>query len=115
MNLLSARDDDAFKLCVGAFCIASTPCMPDACSTALAALEACKRELGLLPKQCYPRSGYNGQCDKAEFELKRCRAYDANPRDAAVLYNTKADRKARVEANARLQKKLQRHHFECTP
>ena len=82
--------------------------MPDACSTALAALEACKRELGLLPKQCYPRSGYNGQCDKAEFELKRCRAYDANPRDAAVLYNTKADRKARVEANARLQKKLQR-------
>ena len=86
-----------------------------ACSKPLAALDACKRELGLLPKQCYPRHGYDGRCDVAEFELKRCRAYDASPRDAAVLYNAKAPRQARVEANARLQKKLQRYNFECTP
>ena len=86
-----------------------------ACNAAESALDACKKSIGLLPKQCYPRQGYDGRCDSLEFELKKCRAFDANARDAALLYNPQAARQARVEANARLQKRLQRFHFECTP
>ena len=85
------------------------------CQTQLAALHECKRGLGLHPRQCYPQSGYRGECDANEFALKRCLAYAANPRDAAVLYDAKAPRKDRVDANARLQKKLRRFNEPCTP
>ena len=71
--------------------------------------------MGLFAKQCYPPGKYKGECDKLEFELKKCRAYEANARDAAVLYNPKAPRDARVEANKRLQKKLQRFNEPCQP
>ena len=73
------------------------------CKAAVAALDECKLKLGLLPKQCYPMSGYSGECDKAEYELKRCLAFAANERDAAVLYDVQSPRAARVAANARLQ------------
>ena len=80
----------------------SGPC----CGTARDALNACKRELGLHPRQCYPPSSYKGQCDAAEFELKQCLAFIADPRDAKLLYDASTPREVRVAANARLQKKL---------
>ena len=80
------------------------PCGSD-CGTARDALNACKRELGLHPRQCYP-SSYKGQCDAAEFELKQCLAFAADPRDAKLLYDASRPREVRVAANARLQKKL---------
>ena len=89
--------------------------MAASCKDSLRALDACKQQLGLLPKQCYPSAGYRGECDKAEFALKRCHAFAANARDAAVLYNTESPRQARVEANARLQKKLKKFNEPCTP
>ena len=89
--------------------------MDPGCKSAYDALHACKASVGLLPRQCYPASGYKGECDPLEFQLKRCLAFDANERDAAVLYDTRQPRDARVAANARLQKKLRRNHFECTP
>jgi hypothetical protein len=79
--------------------------MPAPCSTPRDALSACKRELGLHPRQCYP-SSYKGQCDSAEFELKQCLAFAADPRDAKLLYDASRPREVRVAANARLQKKL---------
>ena len=75
------------------------------CGTARDALDACKRELGLHPRQCYP-SSYKGQCDAVEFELKKCLAFAADPRDATLLYDASRPREVRVAANARLQKKL---------
>ena len=78
------------------------------------ALAECKRNLGLQPRQCYAPE-HRGQCDAAEFGLKKCLAYAANARDAAVLYDTKAPRQARVDANKRLQKKLQRFNQPCIP
>lgn len=89
--------------------------MADPCKDAMDALHKCKRDIGLLPRQCYPRSGYKGECDMAEYTYKRCLAFAANARDATLLYDVKAPRKERVEANKRLQKKLQKYHFECTP
>jgi hypothetical protein len=89
--------------------------MEAACASSRAALHECKQTLGLLPRQCYPQSGYKGECDKLEFEYKRCLAFSANARDAAVLYNTQAQRGARVEANARLQKALRKFNQPCTP
>ena len=82
------------------------------CSTPREALNACKRELGLLPRQCYP-SSYKGQCDRTEFELKKCLAFAADPRDADTLYNASRPREARVAANTRLQKKLKDQ--PCSP
>ena len=92
-----------------------TPSHAMSCKAAVAALDECKLKLGLLPKQCYPMSGYSGECDKAEYELKRCLAFAANERDAAVLYDVQSPRAARVAANARLQKKLKKHNEPCTP
>ena len=66
-----------------------------------------------MPRQCYPKTGYQGECDSAEFNLKQCLAFAANERDAAILYNAASPRQARVEANARLQKRLQRHNQPC--
>ena len=86
-----------------------------ACKAAVDALHECKQKLGLHPRQCYPSSGYGGECDKAEYELKRCLAFAANERDAAVLYNVQSPRPARVAANARLQKKLKKHNEPCIP
>jgi hypothetical protein len=87
------------------------PCGSD-CGTARDALNACKRELGLHPRQCYP-SSYKGQCDAAEFELKQCLAFAADPRDAKLLYDASRPREVRVAANARLQKKLKDQ--PCSP
>lgn len=87
----------------------------EACKAKMAALHECKRKIGLLPKQCYPHIGYKGDCDAAEFEFKQCLAHAASPRDAAVLYNTQSSRQARVEANARIQKKLKKFNQPCTP
>ena len=84
------------------------------CSEPLELLHECKRKLGLLPRQCYP-SSYQGQCDAFEFESKKCLAFHANPRDAALLYDARAPRDARVAANARLQKALRKHNQPCTP
>lgn len=85
------------------------------CAPSLAALHECKNRIGLLPQQCYPPSGYKGECDDMEYALKKCRAFSANARDAAVLYNAQAPRDARVAANARLQKALKRFNKPCTP
>ena len=87
---------------------------PTSCKEVLAALHDCKKQLGLMPKQCYPSSGYKGECDANEFNYKRCLAYEANSRDAALLYNVKASREDRVAANARLQKKLRKFDEPCT-
>jgi hypothetical protein len=87
--------------------------MSPACEEQEKALAACKRELGLHPRQCYPAHGYRGQCDRAEFELKKCKAFAADARDARTLYNHSAPRDARVAANARLQKRLKDQ--PCTP
>ena len=76
--------------------------MPAPCGTPRDALSACKRELGLHPRQCYP-SSYKGQCDSAEFELKQCLAFAADPRDAKLLYDASRPREVRVAANARLE------------
>ena len=84
----------------------------DSCSTPRKALYACKLDLGLHPRQCYP-SSYKGQCDRTEFELKKCEAYAADPRDAKTLYDASRPREARVAANARLQKKLKDQ--PCSP
>ena len=89
--------------------------MDAACATPRAALVECKRKLGLLPRQCYPQPGYKGECDTAEFEWKRCLAFAANARDAAVLYDARAPRATRVAANARLQKALRKFNEPCTP
>ena len=85
---------------------------PSPCGEPREALNACKQELGLHPRQCYP-SSYKGQCDAAEFELKKCLAFAADPRDARLLYDTSRPREARVAANARLQKKLKDQ--PCSP
>ena len=58
-----------------------------ACTNTLDALHRCKRELGLMPSQCYPRKSYSGACDAAEFELKRCMAHAVDPASARVLYD----------------------------
>ncbi|KAL1500659.1 hypothetical protein AB1Y20_013307 [Prymnesium parvum] len=91
--------------------------MPDlkACAPAQQQLFECKRKLGLLPNQCYPSKGYQGQCDEAEFELKKCIAFDLDAKSAAVLYNPKARREDRVNANARLQHRLRPFNQPCTP
>jgi hypothetical protein len=89
--------------------------MEAACATPLAALHRCKASLGLLPRQCYPQTGYKGDCDGAEFEWKKCLAYAANAQDAAVLYDARAARGARVAANQRLQKSLRKFNQPCTP
>ena len=86
--------------------------MPAPCGTPRDALSACKRELGLHPRQCYP-SSYKGQCDSAEFALKQCLAFAADPRDAKLLYDASRPREVRVAANARLQKKLKDQ--PCSP
>ena len=52
--------------------------MDPGCKSAYDALHACKASVGLLPRQCYPASGYKGECDPLEFQLKRCLAFDAN-------------------------------------
>ena len=88
--------------------------MEAACATPLAALHRCKAGLGLLPRQCYPQMGYKGDCDWAEFEWKKCLA-SANAQDAAVLYDARAARGARVAANQRLQKSLRKFNQPCTP
>ena len=87
----------------------------DACRRAVSALHECKRSIGLQPRQCYPRTGYKGTCDELEFGLKKCLAMQADSRDAAVLYNASAPREARIAANKRLQKKLQKYNFDCIP
>jgi hypothetical protein len=89
--------------------------MEGACKTQMAALHECKLSLGLLPNQCYPSTGYKGQCDAAEFAFKRCLAFAANRRDAKVLYDTQSPRQERVAANARLQKALKKYNQPCTP
>ena len=85
---------------------------PSPCGEPREALNACKQELGLHPRQCYP-SSYKEQCDAAEFELKKCLAFAADPRDARLLYDTSRPREARVAANARFQKKLKDQ--PCSP
>ena len=110
---------EVFLELVWSRCLLDTACangmVEEACQASIAALHKCKQSLGLLPRQCYPPSGYSGACDAAEYELKRCMAYAVSPRDAALLYNAKAPRAARVDANARLQQKLKRFHKPCTP
>ena len=86
----------------------------DACKSKVAALHECKQALGLLPRQCYPQTGYSGTCDQFEFEVKRCLAHAVAPRDAAVLYSTQSSRQARLDANARLQKRLRAFNQPCT-
>ena len=83
------------------------------CSSERAALTDCKKALGLLPLQCYPHTGYKGTCDSFEFNLKKCRANNVDPRDARTLYDPNARREDRVAANARLQKRLKDQ--PCTP
>ena len=88
----------------------------EACEARVAAVQECKRKLGLLPQQCYPQAGYKGECDAAEFEWKKCVAYVASARDAATLYDDKrAPRAARVAANARLQKAMRKYNQPCSP
>ena len=57
----------------------------DKCREFQAALYACKRSIGLMPEQCYPRT-YDGACDTHEHAFKKCLAYVANctRRQAAV-------------------------------
>ena len=85
-----------------------------ACADVQRALHACKRSIGLLPGQCYPK-GYKNTCDAEEFAYKRCLAFAADARDAKVVYDTKAPRADRVEANQRLQRKLRAFNVPCTP
>jgi len=84
------------------------------CASAQQALHKCKRDLGLLPGQCYP-TGCKNACDAEEYAYKRCLAFAADARDAKLLYDTKAARRDRVEANQRLQKKLRPFNVPCTP
>ena len=49
----------------------------DKCREFQAALYACKRSIGLMPEQCYPRT-YDGACDTHEHAFKKCLAYVAN-------------------------------------
>ena len=88
--------------------------MHASCKVALGQLHECKKQLGLLPQQCYPLVGYNGKCDAYEHEYKKCLAYAADRRDATVLYSKSAPRQARAEANARLQKRLRKYNQPCT-
>ena len=83
-------------------------CKPD-----MDALYACKKRLGLHPKQCYPPD-LAGGCDGAEQAVKRCLAFATDPRSAAILYNPQSPRQSRVEANQRLQKALRAFNTECT-
>ena len=85
------------------------------CAPAQQALFKCKAGLGLLPRQCYPTSGYDGECDGAEFELKKCLAYVVDGSSAAVLYGASNDFKAKAQANKRLQKQLRQFNEPCTP
>ena len=86
----------------------------DFCKDKVAALHACKRAIGLFPEQCYATS-YKGTCDAAEYELKKCLATAVSPKDANLLYDATAPRQARVDANARLQKKLRKFNEPCKP
>ena len=88
--------------------------MEAACASPRDALHKCKQNLGLFPRQCYPL-GYSGECDRFEFEYKKCLAFAASGRDAAVLYNAQAPRGDRVAANGRLQKALRQFNQPCTP
>ena len=83
------------------------------CAQVQRALDNCKTSLGLLPRQCY-RPGQSA-CDAEEFALKKCQAFAVDPRDARVLYSESADRTQRVNANARLQKKLKPFNKPCMP
>ena len=87
------------------------------CKDKVAALHECKRAIGLFPQQCYPSSpgAYEGTCDAAEYELKKCLATAVSPKDANLLYDATAPRQARVDANARLQKKLRKFIEPCKP
>eukprot|EP00966_Prymnesium_polylepis_P249462 5767589-Prymnesium_polylepis.1 len=91
--------------------------MPDmqACAQTQHALFECKKLLGLLPQQCYPAKGYRGECDSAEFELKKCISFQLDPRSAAILYKADARREDRINANARLQHKLKAFNQPCKP
>tara|TARA_B110001452_G_scaffold81990_1_gene67051 strand:+ start:449 stop:721 length:273 start_codon:yes stop_codon:yes gene_type:complete len=86
-----------------------------ACEAQIEALAACKKVLGLYPKQCYPAKGYKGECDRSEFDLKACHAHAVDPQSAKVLYDTSRPRAERVAANQRLQYKLKPYEKPCTP
>ena len=84
------------------------------CGAVQAAWFECKRGLGLLPQQCYPAKGYGGDCGGAEFAYKRCLAFAADGQAAHVLYDKGATRQAKLDANARLQRKLRAFNVPCT-
>ena len=87
----------------------------DACRAELDILADCKAKLGLAPRECYPDL-YDGSCDEAEYALKSCVSFVACKRHAKIVYDNKADRAARAEANKALQQCLQKHRalFECS-
>jgi len=69
-----------------------------------AAVAACKASLGLDANACYPLPpAYKGQCDYLELELKKSMAFAVDPANAAILYDPKSSRKAKVEANQVLE------------
>ena len=84
------------------------------CAAELTALAKCKAERGLAPRECYD-GDYDGACDELEYVVKRCVSFAACARSARVVYDQRADRADRADANRDLQKCLGKHRalFEC--
>lgn len=82
------------------------------CSVELATRDRCKEAHGLSARDCYPvdRSKYAGQCDEAEYALRKCLALHSCTSAARILYDTSAPRPRRVEANRALQSCLKQKH-----
>ncbi len=81
------------------------------CDEALAARDNCKSRFGLSPRQCYPER-YQNQCDREEFELKKCISFALCFKEASILYDNKnASRAAKLKANKRIQKCLKNVEF----
>ena len=65
-----------------------------------AAVVACKATLGLDAHAPYPLPpAYRGECDNLELELKKSLAFALDPANAAILYDPKSPRRAKVQAN----------------
>lgn len=87
----------------------NNPSPSEVCEGSIKALLACKADLGLGLREPYKSGSYLGECDEAEFSLKRCMAFAVDPLNARILYDPNQQRSRRVQANSELQKKLAKH------
>lgn len=87
------------------------------CHAERTAVLLCRKDLGLKERECYPKS-YLGECDDAEYALKKCLAFAVcDVRDAAAVYDKTRPRAERIAANKSLVACLARSRAfaACSP